>query len=105
GGWIGPAAAAYYDADSLVSWLDLHLSVAEKNGRLRDWVAAAPPDKFREWAPRVEARGPIAFDTNSNEADQEPSAALAYCRAVKALCGRTKVTGPTHAARVSRLVK
>jgi hypothetical protein len=103
--WIVPAAAAYYDADSLVSWLDLHLSVALKSGRLRDWVAAGPADKFREWAPRVEAKGPLSMDTNTNESDQEPSAALAYCRIVDALRGQAAVTGPAHAARVARLVK
>ena len=30
--WIVPAAAAYYDADVLTSWLDLHLAAAQKNG-------------------------------------------------------------------------
>src|SRR6188768_3809872 len=29
--WIMEAAAAYYEAETLTSWLDLHLSVAEKN--------------------------------------------------------------------------
>jgi hypothetical protein len=82
--WLVPAAARFYDVRALTSWLDLHLDVAEKSGRLRDWVAAASPDTFREWAPRVSAVGPIAVDTNTNESDQEPSAALAYCRMAQA---------------------
>jgi len=102
--WIVKAASAYYDADSLLSWLDLHLKVAEKNGRLRDWVAAASPEAFREWAPRVLSIGPVAVDTNSNESDQEPSAALAYCRIVDALRGQAAVMGAAHASRVARLV-
>jgi hypothetical protein len=102
--WLMPAAAAHYDADTLTSWLDLHLSVAEKNGRLRDWVAVASPETFREWAPRVKALGPLVVDTNTNESDQEPSAALAYCRVVEALGRDARVSGPKHQARVTRLI-
>ena len=102
--WLVPAAASYYDAETMTSWLDLHLSVAEKNGRLRDWVGAASPETFREWAPRVTSKGPLAMDTNTNESDQEPSAALAYCRAVEALRGHETVSGPSHEARVRRLI-
>lgn len=100
--WIVPAAASYYDAPALISWLDLHLSVAAKNGRLRDWVAAASPETFREWAPRVSAVGPLAVDTNTNESDQEPSASLAYCRAREALA---EADDPAHPSRLTRLVK
>lgn len=102
--WIVPAAAAYYEADTLTSWLDLHLSVAMKNGRLRDWVAAGSPETFREWAPQVSALGPLAFDTNTNESDQEPSAALAYCRSREAL-GAEGGAAPAHRFRFDRLVK
>ena len=102
--WIVPAAAAFYDAPTLISWLDLHLSVATKSGRLRDWVAAGPPDAFREWAPHVTTIGSLAVDTNTNESDQEPSAALAYCRIEEALRGQATVTGPRHRTRVAKLV-
>ena len=102
--WIVPAAAAYYDADVLTSWLDLHLAAAQKNGRLRDWVATGAPEVFREWAPRVAAFGTLSVDTNSNESDQEPSAALAYCRAREALEARARMDG-AHAGRVQRLVQ
>ena len=100
--WIVPAAASYYDAPALTSWLDLHLSVAAKNGRLRDWVAASAPETFREWAPQVSAVGPLAVDTNTNESDQEPSAALAYCRAREVLA---ETDDPAHPSRLARLVK
>lgn len=102
--WIVPAAASYYDAPALTSWLDLHLSVATKSGRLRDWVAATTPETFREWAPRVSAVGPLAVDTNTNESDQEPSAALAYCRAREVLAG-AEAENPAHLSRLARLVK
>ncbi len=100
--WIVPAAASYYDAPALTSWLDLHLSVAAKNGRLRDWVAASSPETFREWAPQVSAVGPLAVDTNTNESDQEPSAALAYCRAREVLA---EAGDTAHLSRLARLVK
>jgi hypothetical protein len=106
--WIVPAAAGDYGPTALLSWLDLHLDAATPDGRLRDWVAIAKPETFREWAPKVAAVGPIAVDTNTNESDQEPSAALAYCRAVEALSARgdaAAVSGPTHAARVTRLTR
>lgn len=102
--WIVPAAAAYYEADTLTSWLDLHLSVAMKNGRLRDWVAASTPETFREWAPAVSAVGPLAVDTNTNESDQEPSAALAYCRTREVLAG-ARAEDHAHLSRLARLVK
>lgn len=79
--WIVDAASAYFPEEALTSWLDLHLSLAEPNGRLRDWVAKGPARGFREWAPEVKEKGGFSFDTNSNESDQEPSAALALCRA------------------------
>ena len=103
--WLVPTAAAYYDANTLTSWLDLHLSVATKNGRLRDWVAAASPETFREWAPGVVAVGPLAVDTNTTESDQEPSATLAYCRAVEALGRESAIASPAHVSRVDRLAK
>lgn len=78
--WIVDAASASYPAEDLTSWLDLHLANATASGRLRDWVARGSADTFREWAPRVAVQGNFVFDTNSNESDQEPSAALAYCR-------------------------
>ncbi|MBP9945096.1 MAG: hypothetical protein KBH14_01715 [Vicinamibacteria bacterium] len=102
--WIVPAAASYYDAPVLTSWLDLHLAVAAKNGRLRDWVAASSPETFREWAPQVSAVGPLAVDTNTNESDQEPSAALAYCRAREVPAG-AEAKDPAHLSRLARLVK
>ncbi len=101
--WIVPAAAAYYDGATLTSWLDLHLAAAQKNGRLRDWVAPGTPDVFREWAPRVAALGALSVDTNSNESDQEPSAALAWCRAHEALSAST-VADPADASRVKWLI-
>ncbi len=101
--WIVPAAAAYYDAETLTSWLDLHLAAAGKNGRLRDWVAAGTPDVFREWAPQVAAVGGLSVDTNSNESDQEPSAALAYCRAREALPAKRAADDAEHVGRVALL--
>lgn len=83
--WIVDAAAAGFAGETLTSWLDLHLAHAAKGGRLRDWVAKGPAESFREWAPRVEERDGISFDTNSNESDQEPSAALALCRTERIL--------------------
>lgn len=103
--WIVPAAAAYYDSATLTSWLDLHLSVAQKNGRLRDWVAAGAPEAFREWAPRVTAVGVLSVDTNSNESDQEPSAALAWCRARESLGSGGATQDGADASRVRRLVQ
>lgn len=102
--WIVPAGAAYYDTATLTSWLDLHLKAAAKNGRLRDWVAPGAPDVFREWAPRVLALGTLSADTNSNESDQEPSAALAWCRAREALSIRESAD-PAEASRVRRLIR
>ena len=102
--WIVPAAAAYYDAGTLTSWLDLHLAAAQKNGRLRDWVASGAPEVFKEWAPRVVALGALSVDTNSNESDQESSAALAWCRARQALS--MSATGdPADASRVKQLIQ
>jgi hypothetical protein len=101
--WIVDAAAAYYPRETLTSWLDLHLAEAEKGGRLRDWVARGPVDPFREWAPRARARDGIAFDTNSNESDQESSAALAYCRTARLLGPAIPSDGPVRSARVSKL--
>jgi len=98
--WIVDVAAAQYPKSALTSWLDLHLASAEGNGRLRDWVAGGSAAAFREWAPRVQERGGIAFDTNSNESDQEPSAALAWCR-IEALMGADLQGGD----RVGKLVK
>jgi glycogen debranching enzyme len=83
--WMVDAAATLYPKETLVSWLDLHLANAERSGRLRDWVAKGSIANFREWAPRVQEKSGIAFDTNSNESDQEPSAALAWCRAARLL--------------------
>ena len=103
--WIVPAAADLYGEAALFSWLDLHLRAAGPTGRLRDWVAIAKPEAFREWAPRVQAVGAIAVDTNTNESDQEPSAALAYCRAVAALPQSDAVRGSAHASRVKGLAR
>jgi hypothetical protein len=102
--WIVDAASAYYPVETLTSWLDLHLASAERNGRLRDWVASGSAAAFREWAPRAQDKAGIAFDTNSNESDQEPSAALAWCR-VEALMGAEAVAGPARDARITRLIK
>jgi hypothetical protein len=102
--WLVPAAARFYDVPALTSWLDLHLDVAEKSGRLRDWVAAASPETFREWAPRVSAVGEIAVDTNTNESDQEPSAALAYCRMTQAVGEAALGDAATNERRRGRLV-
>jgi hypothetical protein len=103
--WLIPAAARFYDVHALTSWLDLHLDVAEKNGRLRDWVAAASPDTFREWAPQVQAVAQIAVDTNTNESDQEPSAALAYCRMVQAVGEAALGDVAKSARRRARLIR
>lgn len=101
--WIVPTAAAYYEVATLTSWLDLHLAAAQKNGRLRDWVAPGAPEVFKEWAPLVTAHGALSVDTNSNESDQEPSAALAWCRAREALSTSTAAE-PADASRVKRLI-
>ena len=98
--WIVDAAAAHYPKETLTSWLDLHLANAERNGRLVDWVAGGSAAAFREWAPRVREKGGIAFDTNSNESDQEPSASLAWCR-IEALMGADVPKGD----RVAKLIK
>ncbi len=102
--WIVPAGAAYYDIATLTSWLDLHLKAAAKNGRLRDWVAPGAPDVFREWAPRATAFESLSVDTNSNESDQEPSAALAWCRIREAL-SIGESADPAGASRVRRLIQ
>ena len=101
--WIVDAAAAYYTPETLTSWLDLHLAHAQKNGRLRDWVARGSPDAFRQWAPRVEGNGGFAFDTNTNESDQEPSAAIAFCR-TSARLSDGSASGEAHAWRVGKLI-
>ena len=98
--WIVDAASAYYPESTLTSWLDLHLANAERNGRLRDWVAKGSVRDFKEWAPRAQEKAGITFDTNSNESDQEPSAALAWCR-VEALMGK----GPGERGRVAKLAR
>jgi hypothetical protein len=103
--WLVPAVARFYDVPALTSWLDLHLDVAEKNGRLRDWMAAASPETFREWAPRVSAVGQIAVDTNTNESDQEPSAALSYCRMARAVGEAALGDAATNERRRGRLVR
>ena len=102
--WIVDAASADYPKEALISWLDLHLARAAGNGRLRDWVAGGTAAAFREWAPRVEEKGGIAWDTNSNESDQEPSASLAWCRIERLLGGKAEDT-PARDARITRLVK
>ncbi len=102
--WIVDAAGAYYPRETLTSWLDLHLAEAAKGGRLRDWVAKGPVDTFREWAPRAEARDGMAFDTNSNESDQESSAALAYCRTERLLGAAKSSDDRARSARFSKLV-
>ena len=102
--WIVDAAAAYYPRETLTSWLDLHLANAGKSGRLRDWVARGPADHFLEWAPRAQAKEGIAFDTNSNESDQESSAALAYCRTERLLGPAVPPDDPARSARVSKLI-
>ena len=102
--WIVEAAAAYYAEESLTSWLDLHLAYAEKGGRLRDWVARGPADGFREWAPRVQERNGVSFDTNTNESDQEPSAALAHCRTERILGARPGMDAGERGLRRKRLV-
>ena len=102
--WIVDAASAYYPVETLTSWLDLHLANAERNGRLRDWVASGSASAFREWAPRAQEKAGIAFDTNSNESDQEPSASLAWCR-IEALLGDKASGEPATDARITSLVK
>jgi hypothetical protein len=102
--WIVDAAAAYYAQESLTSWLDLHLAYAEKGGRLRDWVARGPAEGFREWAPRVQERNGVSFDTNTNESDQEPSAALAHCRTERVLGARPGTDAGERASRLKKLV-
>ena len=101
--WIVDAAAAYYPPETLTSWLDLHLANASADGRLRDWVAKGSANAFREWAPRAASQGDIAFDTNSNESDQEPSAALALCRVERLIGGSTSSAGGD--ARATRTLK
>lgn len=102
--WIVDAAAASYPIETLTSWLDLHLAMAETGGRLRDWVAKGSASAFREWAPQAEERGGIAFDTNTNESDQESSAALAVCRVERILGPANEVGAKARAARIERAV-
>jgi len=102
--WIVSAAAARYPRETLTSWLDVHLAHAEKGGRLRDWVAKGPVENFREWAPRVEGKDGLSFDTNSNESDQEPSAALALCRAERILGPPAGEEGAAHERRRTRVI-
>ncbi|MEO8359834.1 MAG: hypothetical protein ABI672_07385 [Vicinamibacteria bacterium] len=102
--WIVDAAGAWYPKETLTSWLDLHLAHANKDGRLRDWVAKGSADAFREWAPHVESKNGFAFDTNSNESDQEPSAALAYCRAEALLGAAAPANTAARNVRVSKLI-
>lgn len=102
--WIVDAAGAWYSKETLTSWLDLHLAHASKEGRLRDWVAKGSAEEFREWAPHVEFKNGFAFDTNSNESDQEPSAALAYCRAEALLGPAAPANTAARNVRVSKLI-
>ncbi|MBK5257713.1 MAG: hypothetical protein JJE39_16945 [Vicinamibacteria bacterium] len=102
--WIVDAAAAYYPREALTSWLDLHLANAEEGGRLRDWVAKGAADNFREWAPRVQQKDGISFDTNSNESDQEPSAALAHCRTERLLGPETGFDLDARRLRLNKLI-
>ena len=102
--WIVDAAAAYYPSASLTSWLDLHLTMSEKRGRLRDWVAPGTAEAFREWAPRAGQSAGIAFDTNSNESDQESSAALALCRMERSEFLEVEADEGARNARVSRVI-
>jgi hypothetical protein len=100
--WIVDAAAAYYEKDTLTSWLDLHLAQADKNGRLNDWVAPGPLAPFLQWAPGAREKSGFSFDTNSNESDQEPSAALALCR-TEALLGADPEGEAARAPRFLRV--
>ena len=102
--WIVDAAAAYYPQEALTSWLDLHLAHPEEGGRLRDWVAKGSAAAFREWAPRAQAIGSVAFDTNTNESDQESSAALALCRMETLLGGQNRSSDRSRAVRLERSV-
>ena len=73
--WLCPRA-------TLTSWLEEHLAAQNPDGSLNDWIAAGPPEAFREWAPRVRALAApagvtLSADTNTTEADQESSAVLA----------------------------
>jgi len=101
--WMVDAAAASYPAEALTSWLDLHLATAERSGRLRDWVAPGSVAAFREWAPRAQEKAGVVFDTNTNESDQEPSAALAWCR-FERLSGPDARRGEGREGRVEALV-
>jgi hypothetical protein len=102
--WIVDAASAYYGPETLTSWLDLHLRNASKDGRLRDWVAKGSAESFLEWAPHAQSEEGLTFDTNTNESDQEPSAALAYCRIERILGAKARTDEAARARRVSRLV-
>lgn len=102
--WIVDAAAAYYPRESLTSWLDLHLANASTKGRLRDWVAKGPAEAFREWAPQAQSKGNIAFDTNTNESDQESSAALAHCRAEEILGSASAQDDLKRGGRASKVI-
>ncbi len=102
--WIVDAAAANYPKEALTSWLDLHLAHASTNGRLRDWVAKGSAEAFRKWAPQAQSKGPIAFDTNTNESDQESSAALAHCRAEDILGPKSAQDDLKSGGRTSKLL-
>lgn len=77
-----PLARWLYPRAALASWLEEHLAAQNPDGSLNDWIAAGPPEAFREWAPRVRALSAppgvtLSADTNTTEADQESSAVLA----------------------------
>lgn len=84
-----PLARWLYGRAALASWLEEHLAAQAESGALYDWIAAGPPEAFREWAPRVIALGPpgstpLSADTNTTEADQEPSAVRAATQVFEA---------------------
>lgn len=77
-----PLSRWLYPRATLRSWLAEHLAAQNPDGSLNDWIAAGPPEAFREWAPRVRALPApaglaLSADTNTTEADQEASAVLA----------------------------
>lgn len=77
-----PLSRWLYPRETLASWIEEHLAAQNADGSLNDWVAAGPPEAFREWAPRVRALPAppgvtLSADTNTTEADQESSAVLA----------------------------
>lgn len=98
----------------LTSWLEEHLACQQADGSLYDWIAAGPPEAFREWAPQareVYRSGAVVIsgDKNTTEADQESSAVHAAYEAFRASGDVAwlykPIAGETLIARLDRALR